>query len=56
MSERAVNLPAREQERQAILALIAFAVLAIIGTASLLAAVGIGLVKAFQWAFPGVLV
>lgn len=55
MPERAVTLPTPEQERKAVLALIAFTLLAIFGTASLLAAVGIGLVKAFQWAFPGVL-
>jgi len=48
-------LPTPEQERKAVLALIAFAVLAILGAASALAAIGIGLIKIAQWVFPGAL-
>lgn len=55
MPEGAVTLPTPEQERKAVLALIAFTVLAVIGTALLLAAIGMGLVRLFQWIFPGVL-
>ena len=44
-----MTLPTPEQERQAVLALIAFTVLAILGTASAIAAIGIGLIKLAQW-------
>lgn len=45
------ELPTPEQESKAVLALIAFTVLAILGTASAIAAIGIALIKLAQWVF-----
>ncbi len=45
------DLPTPEQERHAILALIAFLVLGVIGIASLIGAVALVLIKTAQWVF-----
>ena len=53
MPEGAVRLPTPEQERKAVLAFIAFSILAILGAGALMFAIALGIAKLIAaWVFP----